>query len=145
MDVPSEQTLFILGDDGRPIGNDHELWISNRSIEIQRLKDRRPSTVEAMLAAAREIGHPLPSHPSAWITEAVPGPNITDKSTVLSLAEMAANAYAFNETDLDWHDIGGQFNRSNDFGWQGDGLRGHIYANEDNSTIVIGIKGTTPG
>jgi lipase ATG15 len=144
MDVPQDQSLMILDKDGR-VQNAPGLWLSHRTTEIQRLKDRRPCTIEPLLAAAREHGHPPASPPAAWVTEAVSGPNITDKATVINLAEMASNAYAFNETDLDWHDFGGPFNRSNDFGWQGDGLRGHIYANEDNSTIVIGIKGTTAG
>lgn len=81
---------------------------------------------------------------SAWTIDSVAGPNITDKETVLNLAHMANNAYAANESSTDWDDLSsGPFNRSLDFGFDGDGLRGHIFANEDNSTIVIGIKGTS--
>ena len=98
-----------------------------------------------MLVAARERGQAPPSMPSAWIIDSVIGPDTTDKDTVVNLAEMAANAYAFNESSSEWRDIAGGFNRSNDFGWESDGLRGHIYADETNSTIVIGIKGTTAG
>lgn len=98
-----------------------------------------------MLAAARELGYPPRSPPSAWAIDSVLGPNISHKETVLNLAEMAANAYAINENSTDWNDINAGFNRTGDFGWEGDGLRGHVYADENNSTIVIGIKGTTPG
>jgi lipase ATG15 len=98
-----------------------------------------------MLAAARERGQTPPSVPSAWVVDSIQGPDITDKDTVVNLAEMASNAYAFNESSSDWKDIAGGFNRSNDFGWEGDGLRGHVFADETNSTIIIGIKGTTAG
>lgn len=33
--------------------------------------------------------------------------------------------------------------QSDSFGWLEDGIRGHIYTNEDNSTIVVSIKGTS--
>ena len=33
--------------------------------------------------------------------------------------------------------------QSDSFGWLEDGIRGHIWANEDNSTIVVSIKGTS--
>jgi lipase ATG15 len=98
-----------------------------------------------MLAAARELGYPPPSPPSAWAIDTVLGPNIRHKETVVNLAEMAATAYAIDENSTDWNDINTGFNRTADFGWEGDGLRGHVYADENNSTIVIGIKGTTPG
>lgn len=136
--------MFIVSDGGyaRPVG---ELVARSQLTDIQRLKDRRPSTVEPMLAAARELGYPPPSPSAAWVIDSVLGPNISHKETIVNLAEMAANAYATNENSTDWNDINGGFNRSDDFGWEGDGLRGHIYADENNSTIVIGIKGTTPG
>ena len=139
-----DTAMFIVSDDG-PAMLVGELVAQSQLIDIQRLKDRRPSIVEPMLAAARELGYPPPSPPSAWVIDSVPGPNISHKETVLSLAEMAANAYAISENSTDWNDINGGFNRSDDFGWEGDGLRGHVYADENNSTIVIGIKGTTPG
>ncbi|OLN85811.1 putative lipase atg15 [Colletotrichum chlorophyti] len=82
--------------------------------------------------------------PSDWTTDEVPGPNITDKATVLSLALMAANAYVEEEGQADWEEVGGPYNRSADFGWESDGLRGHIFADATNSTVVIGLKGTSP-
>jgi len=73
----------------------------------------------------------------------IPGPNITDKDTVLSFAYMASNAYVEKPGLPDWDEVGRPFNRSADFGWETDGLRGHIWADETNSTIVIGLKGTS--
>lgn len=72
-------------------------------------------------------------------------PNITDKDTVLSLANMAANAYVEVPGTENWEDVNAGFNVTDDFGWQNDGLRGHIFADEGNKTIVIALKGTTPG
>jgi len=143
MDVQPDSPLLILSDDGhKELAG--ELIARSQMTNIQRLKDRRPSTVEPMLAAARALGYSPASLPSAWVVDSVAGPNITDKETVVNLAEMAANSYATNESETDWRDIG-KFNRTGDFGWEDDGLRGHIFADENNSTIVIGIKGTKPG
>lgn len=144
MDMQPDTPPLIHSDDGskEPAG---ELIARSRITNIQRLKDRRPSTVEPMLAAARALGYPPASPPSAWVVDSVQGPNIRDKETVVNLAEIAANSYTTSENSTDWKDITGGFNRTGDFGWEGDGLRGHIFASETNSTIIIGIKGTTPG
>lgn len=115
----------------------------SRSTKIQRLVDRRPSVVEPMVAASREQGEVWSLSPSAWTIDDVPGPNVTDKETVLTLAQMTANAYTEEPNTGDWRDINGGFNNSLDFGWEGDGLRGHVFADETNSTIVIGLKGTS--
>jgi len=79
---------------------------------------------------------------SAWTVDDVHGPNITDKETVLSLARMAANAYVLDDQDSEWYDVGHGFNYTTDFGWKNDGLRGHIFADTENQTVVIAIKGT---
>ena len=80
----------------------------------------------------------------AWITDTIPQPNITDKETVLSLARIAADAYIETQGGDGWLDAGKNYNVTDDFGWEGDGLRGHIFANPDNSTVIIGLKGTSP-
>ncbi len=82
--------------------------------------------------------------PSAWTTDEVSGPNITDKDTVLSFAKMSSDAYIMEPQTGEWEDVNGGFNYSDSFGWEGDGLRGHIFADKTNSTIVIGLKGTSP-
>lgn len=99
--------------------------------------------MEPMLAAARENGEVWALSPSAWTIDEIPGPNVTDKETVLTFARMAANAYAEKEHEGDWKDVLGGYNRTEDFGWESDGLRGHIYGDETNKTIVIGLKGTS--
>lgn len=54
---------------------------------------------------------------------------------------MAQNAYYLDSSDTNWRDVKGGFNYTDDFGWEDDGLRGHIFADETNSTVVIGLKG----
>lgn len=114
-------------------------------MNIQRLKDRRPSVVDPMVAAARQYDQVWASSPHAWTIDEVRGPDVTDRDTVLTFAQMAANAYVDTPDQGDWKDVNGGFNRTNNggFGWDSDGLRGYLYADKDNSTIVIGLKGTT--
>lgn len=57
---------------------------------------------------------------------------------------MTANDYIEEPGTKDWNSIHGRFNYSSSFGWKRDGLRGHIYADKTNSTIVISLKGTSP-
>lgn len=85
----------------------------------------------------------MPLSVSGWTVDEIAGPNHTDKPTVLSLARMAANAYTEDPWTGDWVDVGCGFNNTDDFGWDSDGLRGHIFADETNSTVVIGLKGTS--
>ncbi|MCJ1350879.1 MAG: putative lipase atg15 [Icmadophila ericetorum] len=113
-------------------------------LKIQRLVDRRTETVEPLLRAARYWGRPPSLPTSAWTTDEIPGPDIKDKETVVNLAVMAANAYVRIPGTEDWEDTKQGYNQSQGVGWEGDGLRGHIFADKDNSTIVIAIKGTSP-
>lgn len=117
----------------------------SRPERIHRLVDRRTSTIETQIAAAREHGHFQILDASAWSLDEVSGPDVTDKETVLSLAKMTLDAYTLEPFSGEWKDVKGGFNYSNSFGWDADGLRGHIFADKDNSTIVIAIKGTSAG
>ncbi len=117
----------------------------SRPLEIQRLVDRRVSTLEPLLASARQQGQAESLGIEAWNIEEIPGPNVTDKETILSFAKMTLDAYTLEPFTGEWQDVKGGFNYSQSFGWEGDGLRGHIYADKANSTIVIGLKGTSAG
>lgn len=117
----------------------------SRPLEIQRLVDRRLSVVEPLLATARESGRAQILNAEAWNIEEIPGPNVTDKETILTFAKMNLDAYTLKPFTGEWQDVKGGFNYSQSFGWEGDGLRGHIYADKDNSTVVIGLKGTSAG
>lgn len=122
-----------------------QLYIQSNPITIQRLKDRRPATIEAILAARRVMGNEMEVLADAWTIEETPGPNVTDKESVLTLGYMTYDAYYIDESSSEWHDVGHGYNRSLNVGWEKNGLRGHVFTNEDNSTVVIGLKGTTPG
>ncbi|KAF8250900.1 alpha/beta-hydrolase [Wilcoxina mikolae CBS 423.85] len=114
----------------------------SQSRGIKRLMDRSKLTVETRLLNHRK-GISTPDTVEAWGVEDVPQPDITDKETVLALAKIAADAYIEVERTEDWLEVGTPYNRTADFGWEADGLRGHIFANQDNSTVIIGLKGTS--
>lgn len=120
-----------------------KLKLRSRPDTIERLVDRRPSVVDPIVTQSRRQGMVAVLDASAWTMDQVLSPDITDKETVLNMAYMTADAYVADEGQPDWEDVGAPFNKSLDFGWESDGLRGHIFADETNSTIVIGLKGTT--
>ncbi|KAG6000126.1 putative lipase atg15 [Claviceps lovelessii] len=142
--MPDQPRVYLAAEDGHAEHDLPHLKARSRGGLLERLVDRRPSTVDPMVARARQNGYFAAFDASAWTLDEVSSPDVTDKGTVLSLAYMAADAYVESDSRPDWEDVGEPFNRSADFGWQNDGLRGHIWADADNSTIVIGLKGTSP-
>lgn len=117
----------------------------SRPERIHRLVDRRMSAIEPQIAAARKQGQAQTLNTNAWSLDEIPGPDVTDKGTILSLAKMTLDAYTQEPFTGEWKDVKGGFNYSDSFGWDADGLRGHVFADKDNSTIVIAIKGTSAG
>ena len=115
----------------------------SHGMTIQRLADRRVSTVNDHLSHARLTGQVVSLAANDWTMDEVNGPNMTDQETVLNLATMAADAYVLEPYTGEWENLTQGFNDSQGFGWQGDGLRGHIFADEGNQTIVISLKGTS--
>ena len=71
------------------------------------------------------------------------GPDIGDRATVINLAKMTSDAYVLNPDQPDWLNTSLKFNYSSSFGWDADGLRGHVFADRWNKTIVVAFKGTT--
>ena len=118
--------------------------LDGTSTQIERLRDRQQSTIDGYLAHARYFGQAAVLDASAWTLDDVLAPNVTDKKTVINLAYMAANAYVPVIGEGEWTNVTQGFNESQDFGWQGDGLRGYIFATENNETIVVSLKGTSP-
>ena len=142
---PTNATPVAAAEDERDIGDTVGPYsVRSSRLRIQRLSNRRIPDVEPLLTAARLHGSPPALPDSAWTLDDVPGPNITDRETVLNFALMAANAYDRTTDDSEWEDPGPPFNLSSSFGWEGDGLRGHVFADETNSTIVLSLKGTSP-
>ncbi|KAI7849927.1 Alpha/Beta hydrolase protein [Circinella umbellata] len=58
---------------------------------------------------------------------------------------MTNNAYTEVNNETDWYDIGAPWNLNSSFGWEADGIRGHVFSNDDGSILVISIKGTSAG
>lgn len=90
------------------------------------------------------MGTPADLSASAWTVDEIKGPNVTDQEGVLSLARMAANAYVEDHSSQGWLDVGPGFNDTEHFGWETDGIRGHIFADTNNKTVVVALKGTSP-
>lgn len=80
-----------------------------------------------------------------WTTEEVLGPDVSDKVTVVNLAKMTSNAYVLDPSQPDWLNTTVGFNSSHGFGWKGDGLRGHVFADQTNETVIVSFKGTSIG
>lgn len=135
--------IRLAAEDGFSAENIGALKAKSRGDTIERLKDRRPSAVDPMVAEARSHGYVSMLDASAWTMDEVPAPDITDKDTVLTMAYMAANAYVEDKDQSDWLDVGEHYDPTDDFGWETDGLRGHIFMDETNSTVVVGLKGTS--
>ncbi|KAJ5501168.1 Lipase class 3 [Penicillium expansum] len=147
LDVKSDTRLRTVSEDGygeQYIASESSLVALSSPLTIQRLVDRRLSVIQGHLAAARSSGFAAALSPLEWVMDTLPGPNITDKQTVLTFAQMTANDYIEEPGTGQWHTINGKFNYSGSFGWQKDGLRGHIYSDKTNSTVVISLKGTSP-
>ncbi|KAM3431781.1 hypothetical protein NHJ13734_007139 [Beauveria thailandica] len=135
--------VFLAAEDGYARYTLPKLKAYSRVDTIERLRDRRPSVVDPLITQSRRQGFMAVMDASAWTMDPVLSPDITDKDTVLTMAYMSADAYVEDESQPDWEEIGAPYNKTLDFGWQSDGLRGHIFADENNSTVVIGLKGTT--
>lgn len=135
--------LFLAAEDGGDMLEFPSLVARSRGESIERLVDRRPSVVDPLVAESRSQGFAAVMDADAWTMDEVPAPNITDKQTILTMAYMASNAYVDFEGGSGWYNLGDQWHNKADFGWESDGLRGHVFADDDNSTIVIGIKGTS--
>ena len=142
MNVTSPDALRVTDVTGATIKPQEKFIARSESLRIERLADRNQEHIDYLLDTGRIRGEPLALDASAWTIDDVPGPNVTDKESLLSFAHIAANAYLTAHDDPEWFDVGKGFNYTNDFGWETDGLRGHIFADEQNQTVIVGIKGT---
>ena len=113
------------------------------TMKIQRLCDRTPLFIDSMLATARMVGQPASLPASSWTVDDIRAPNASHKRTMLTFARAAANAYVEEPWTGEWQEMKGSFNYTEDFGWESDGIRGHVFADEKNQTVLIGMKGTT--
>ena len=135
----------FVDDDGKAETLPGRFRVRSHDTMIERLSDRRLPTMRIMYHQSRLTGSSASLDASAWTLDEVASPNVTDKETVMNLAKMSWCAYVKEPGADEWQDIGGGFNESQGLGWEGDSLRGHIFADKDNSTIVVALKGTSPG
>ncbi|KDN45252.1 alpha/beta-hydrolase [Tilletiaria anomala UBC 951] len=103
-----------------------------RARDVRAYLAARGQSLEQAQCATREM--------LDWEDVEVDAPDVSHRPTLLALATMASQAYE-NRTDT-WQGYGG-FNLSESFGWVEDGIRGHLFTTEDNSTVVVAIKGTS--
>ena len=92
----------------------------------------------------RAIGEQL-----SWEQVEVASPDVADVTTLSTLAKMSSNAYSTSQ-DEGWYDLSSNdtsrpsYNLSSSFGWEEDGIRGHVFSSGPaNETIVIALKGTS--
>lgn len=144
LDVSDKAAVWTVEDDGTERKTVPPLRARTEPVSIQRLKDRSKATIDGILEWGRNTGKPVRMAADDWTVDHMAGPNVTDKDTVLTFARMASDAYILEPHTGHWEDVKGGFNYTEDFGWESDGLRGHIFADTTNETVVIGLKGTTP-
>ncbi|KAJ3566602.1 hypothetical protein NP233_g6902 [Leucocoprinus birnbaumii] len=132
-DVRSPEQIHALGHD---------------SFNLKILSTRRlsiPRTSALSFQAARQRSRVYgESIALDWSDDQVEGPDVSNKEVLLNLAKMTSNSY-FEVGDKAWYDLGQRWNQTFPFGWdpEDDGFRGHIFATDDNSTVVVTVKGTS--
>lgn len=123
----------------------HEFEISRESLVMKRMVDRSPEFVEGYLDFALSSPEMATKVQIEWLDEDVIVPNLTDRNSVVSLALMSSNAYVRIPHTGDWRNLSMPWNGSlsDSFGWEDDGLRGHVFANEKDNIVIISFKGTS--
>ncbi|OAX32964.1 alpha/beta-hydrolase [Rhizopogon vinicolor AM-OR11-026] len=150
--APSPISLHLrhqhaITNDSRVIFSDMAPSFAADSYDVGTLKiqTHRPQSAKAFHSARlRSIRHDQ-SERVLWDPTDILGPNVEDRETLLALAKMTSNAYTTSTTS-DWYVLDG-WNKSTPFGWEpdADGFRGHVFVSDDNSTVVLSIKGTSAG
>lgn len=69
-------------------------------------------------------------------------PNPEDWETVVNFAKISANSYVGRSTMGEWRNLT-RWEGLDGFGWDGQGLRGHVFSNDDASILIISFKGTS--
>ncbi|KAF2795673.1 autophagy related lipase-like protein Atg15 [Melanomma pulvis-pyrius CBS 109.77] len=99
-----------------------------------------PVRIDRPAIRHNDAQHPISPY---WISEEFQGPDIEDKLTIINFANMSEDAYKPGPSDPEWMDVDQKYNNSIPFGWEDSGIRGHVFGDETNSTIVLAVKGTT--
>ena len=134
------------------------------TVNSRHLTSYRPTSFSAFSSARFKSAQDAQCDALLWHETNVVGPDVKQRETLLTLAKMMSNAYTSPDKQ-DWYSID-PFNavrsiillshnihsdrhrlQSYPFGWEpdADGFRGHIFVSEDNSTVIISVKGTSAG
>lgn len=90
------------------------------------------------LNTLQDLAERLPTH--------LPRPD--DSETILNFAKMSANSYLGRRRRWgdavmgDWRNLT-RYEDEDDFGWDGTGLRGHVFVNDAHTIVIISFKGTS--
>ncbi|GAA5967298.1 hypothetical protein JCM11641_000505 [Rhodosporidiobolus odoratus] len=135
---------------------------AHSGLRSQRLKVQRP-TSQVVYQAARRASYftplrafqhgRLPTREELedqalagtleWEEVEIDAPDTRDVGTLAALGKMTSNAYSVPDSS-GWFDMGEDgWNLTDSFGWKEDGLRGHVFADPQNKTVVVSIKGTS--
>ncbi|KAI0303568.1 alpha/beta-hydrolase [Multifurca ochricompacta] len=117
--------------------------IPSVSIGTSLVRTTRPPSQEAFTTARHMSKHGQ----NAWLDweeSEVLGPDVTRRETLLLLAKMTGNTYVTPGSN-GWYNLTDKWNVGMPVGWEpdDDGFRGYVFATEDNSTVVLTIKGTS--
>ncbi|KAG1147436.1 hypothetical protein G6F37_011093 [Rhizopus arrhizus] len=86
----------------------------------------------------RLFNEPVESEPLTYLL-----PDITDHATILTLSKMSFDVYSKIGSKDQWYDLDSNWEINSTFGWDENGMRGHVFGNNDNSLLIIGFKGTS--
>ena len=143
-DFDPKDDVRIFGDQREKQRINGPFRAKSHSTMIERLSDRKVSRMQSLYHEARYRGRAASLDASAWTLDEVAAPNVTDQETVVNLAKISWCAYTEVPGTGEWPEIGWRFNETQGFGWKGSNLRGHVFADKDNSTIIVSVKGTSP-
>ncbi|KTW25917.1 hypothetical protein T552_03191 [Pneumocystis carinii B80] len=116
--------------------------ILKRSMRIRRLSDHSRNLVKELIVSSKYSSNSFMFF--EWDHVNVDIPDIEDKETVISMAEIASNAYVDVPNTGDWIDVGGGLDIVDDDSWNKTALHGHVFIDDQNKTVIIALKGTSP-
>ncbi|GAA5975590.1 hypothetical protein JCM5350_002661 [Sporobolomyces pararoseus] len=115
---------------------------ARRTSFTKSLRTMRSPLSSLSLPTLKELEDERLAESLEWEDTEIEVPDTEDVETLAAFGRMTSNAYTTPDSS-GWYDIGGGWNRSDSFGWKEHGIRGHVFADEKNKTIVVAIKGTS--
>ncbi|CDZ96268.1 alpha beta-hydrolase [Phaffia rhodozyma] len=141
---PSSSSSNSTHSDGPPVGYTGLKAVRKKILTARKRTDRSTLFDQASIAdwePTDEWRDGYSRKDIEWEEVEVIGPDVSDLDTVVNLARMANDAYAL-PGDARWAELE-RFNLTVPFGWEDGGMRGHVFADETNSTVIVSFKGTT--